>query len=59
MVILLYVFILLQLYYTISLTTVLLVGDLFVVQIFVPNIKTIHHNDSSLISFSMRLDNER
>ena len=51
-------FILLQLYYIFSLTTVLLVGDLFVVQIFVPNIKTIHHNDSSLISFSMRLDNE-
>lgn len=50
--------IILQLYYNISLTTELFVGDFSVIQIFVPNNRTIHHNDSPLLSFSMKLNNE-
>ena len=42
----------------ISSCSISIVGDLFVILIFVPNIKTKHHNDSSLSSLPMRLDNE-
>ena len=42
----------------ISSSSIGIVGDLLVILIFVPNIKTKHHNDSSLLSLPTRLDNE-